>query len=112
MYKNYNRVNNYKTKNNINSIIYKCFNYRKYENFRKNLKVNCFCNSTIIYIYQNQNIKSGYFLKEDHSKECYSLDNNIDNNDLDNNDLDNNIFYNDKSQIYNKEFFLNYVKML
>ena len=32
-----------------------------------------FCNATIVYIEQNQNIKSGYFLEKDHSKDYYEL---------------------------------------
>ena len=42
-----------------------------------------FCNATIEYIIPNQNIKSVYFLKEDHSLECENLfpGNTIKNND-------------------------------
>ena len=37
-----------------------------------------FCNGTIIFILPHQNIKSGYFIKNEHSQQCIQLDNNID----------------------------------
>ena len=73
IFKNFSRVNRYQKKDNIKRIIYKCINYRKNEYFRKDINSKSFCNATIVYIEPNQNIKSGYFLEKDHSKECYEL---------------------------------------
>ena len=40
---------------------------------RLETKQKVFCNATIEYIYPNQNCKSGYFLKKDHSVECMNM---------------------------------------
>ena len=77
IFKNYKRLNNYQKKDNIKRIIYKCINNRKNENFKKGTKNKSFCNATIIYIEPNKKVKSGYFLKKDHSSECKELDKNI-----------------------------------
>ena len=60
-------------KEKIIYVIYKCKNYRRNEYINKNISNKNFCNATIIYIPKNQNIKSGYFIKQDHSEACYDL---------------------------------------
>lgn len=70
IFKRYNRENKYRSKNNIKRIIYKCIKYRRNENIKKDLNTKGFRYATIIYIFPNQNKKSGYFLKKKHSLEC------------------------------------------
>ena len=65
---------NYQQKDKIKRIVYKCANNRKNELLREKLKKGSFCNATIEYIYPDQGVKSGFFLKEEHSIECISLD--------------------------------------
>ena len=62
-FKKYDKVNKYKTKDNISRIVYKCINYRKFEKFRTGIKNSTFCNATIIFILPNQNKKVDIFLK-------------------------------------------------
>ena len=52
-FKKYDKVNKYKTKDNISRIVYKCNNYRKFEKFRIGIKNSTFCNATIIFILPN-----------------------------------------------------------
>ena len=70
IFKKSNNYSKYTKKNNIKRDIYKCKYNRHEEKFRKEMKLKSFCNATIEYVYPNQNTKSGYFLKEDHSQEC------------------------------------------
>ena len=70
IFKRYNRENKYKPKNKIKRIIYKYIKYRRNEFIKREINTKSFCNSTIIYIFPNQNKKSGYFLKKKHSLEC------------------------------------------
>ena len=77
LFKKNNRISNYKTKDNIKRIIYKCCNNRKEEDFRLKIKIkNSFCNATILYIYPNQHKKSGYFLIKEHSSEFLNINKN------------------------------------
>ena len=69
-----NNIDKYIKKNKIKRILYKCINLRKKEKYYHNTRHHSFCNSTIEYIYPKQNVKSGYFLKIDHSIDCYNLD--------------------------------------
>lgn len=62
-FKNYKRNNNYKRKDNIDIIIYKCINYRHKEKFRNTLKMKKFCRATIIYIFPTKKKKGKYKLK-------------------------------------------------
>ena len=73
-FKKYARYNKYNKKSNIKRSIYKCINNWKDNNLRKSTNKTTLCNATIEYIAPNQNIKSGYFLKKDHTEECYDLD--------------------------------------
>ena len=67
------KTTNYKRKDNIKRIIFKCCNNRKDEALRESINKKSFCNATIEYIYPEQNIKSGYFLKHPHSIECNDI---------------------------------------
>ena len=67
LFKKYDKSTNYKPKNKIKRIIYKCSFNRKNENFKEKMKMSSFCNVTIEYIFPGQNVKSGYFLKKGHS---------------------------------------------
>ena len=61
-------------KRKIKKIIYKCKNNRKDEKLRLETKQNPFCEATLEYIEPGQNVKSGYFLKKNHSAECDLLE--------------------------------------
>ena len=78
IYKKYYRDNKYKKGDKILRFVYKCQNHRKDEKIRIQLKKPCFCNGTIEYSFPNQNQKSGYFFKNDHSEDCKNLGNNED----------------------------------
>jgi len=108
----YSRFNNYNTKHNIKKLVYKCCNIRKEEAFRIKTHQKKFCNSTIVYVEPNQNVKSGYFLKKDHTKECYNLTNLYNNNTkVNDNNNDKNHFYElcytimNTSDIYDRRLF-------
>ena len=68
-FKNTNRINRYNKKRKIKKTIYKCIYMRKDEKLRNETGQKQFCNATIEYIEPGQNIKSGYFLKKEHSVE-------------------------------------------
>ena len=72
-FKKYYRDNKYQKEDKILRTVYKCIYHRKDEKLRLQLNQSSFCNATIEYILPNQNQKSGYFFKKDHSKECYNL---------------------------------------
>ena len=104
-FKYFDKVNNYKPKDNISRIVYKCINYRKFEKFRIGIKNSTFCNATIIYILPNQNKKSGYFFKKDHSEECKNItkDSNIYNKQYaENKKLNKKIFIEECEKIMNR----------
>ena len=67
------RSTEYERKDKIKRIIYKCVNCRKEESFRQKSKQTPFCHATIEYIEPNQRVKSGYFLKKEHSVECNNI---------------------------------------
>ena len=69
-FKNYQKVNKYNNKRKIKKVIYKCKNYRKDEKLRIETNQKPFCEATLEYIEPGQNVKSGYFLKKEHSLEC------------------------------------------
>ena len=69
-FKNYQKVNKYNNKRKIKKVIYKYKNYRKDEKLRIETNQKPFCDATLEYIEPGQNVKSGYFLKKDHSLEC------------------------------------------
>jgi len=69
-FRNYQKVNKYNNKRKIKKTIYKCKNYRKNEKLRIETNQKPFCDATLEYIERGQNVKSGYFLKKDHSLEC------------------------------------------
>ena len=62
-------------KNQIQRLIYKCKNLRNNKKFYHKTKHLSFCNSTFEYIYPRQGVKSGYFMKKEHSEECGNLNN-------------------------------------
>ena len=72
-FKNYQKVNKYNNKRK-KKVIYKCKNYRKDEKLRIETNQKRFCDATLEYIEPGQNVKSGYFLKKDHSLECELLE--------------------------------------
>ena len=74
VFKNIKKFNNYNSKRKIKKIIYKCKNNRKEEKFRIETKQKPFCEATLEYIEPGQNVKSGYFLKKNHSLECDILE--------------------------------------
>jgi len=76
IFRKYNRLNKYQKKDNIKRTIYKCILNRHSEKLRAALNKKCFCNATIEYIQPDQNIKSGFFFKIDHSEECYNFSDN------------------------------------
>ena len=65
IFKRYEKINKYKTKDKQVKVIDKYISYRKNEKFRSGIKHYIFCNATI-----NQKKKSGYLFKRGHSKEC------------------------------------------
>ena len=67
------RSTNYEKKDKIKRLVYKCVNSRKEEQFRQKSKQPDFCSATLEYIEPNQHVKSGYFLKKDHSMECNNI---------------------------------------
>ena len=71
---NIKKLNKNYDKRKIKKIIYKCKNNRKDEKLRLETKQNPFCEATLEYIEPGQNVKSGYFLKKNHSAECDLLE--------------------------------------
>ena len=75
----------YIKKDKIKRLIYKCENLKKNERNCNKYKHSAFCNSKIEYIYPEQGVKSGYFIKKEHSLDCDNLykksyDNNLKDN--------------------------------
>ena len=61
-FKKFSRYNKYKTKDNLNRIIYKCINTRKNEKLRIETKQKSFCNATIECIINPLDQKNQYRL--------------------------------------------------
>ena len=72
-FKKFSRYNKYKTKDNLNRIIYKCINTRKNEKLRIETKQKSFCNATIECIINPLDQKNQYRLIKEHSEECENL---------------------------------------
>ena len=67
------RSTNYEKKDKIKRLVYKYVNSRKEEKFKQKSKQPDFCSANLEYIEPNQHVKSGYFLKKDHSMECNNI---------------------------------------
>ena len=94
----------YIKKDKIKRLIYKCENLRKNERNCHKYKHSAFCNSKIEYIYPGQGVKSGYFIKKNHSSECDNLyKNTFNDNYIDNN---NDILKNNINNINDKNSFI------
>ena len=73
-FKKYSRFNYYNDKRKIKKIIYKCINNRKDDRIKRATGNQPFCNGNIEYIEPGQNVKSGYFIKTNHSEDCIEMD--------------------------------------